>query len=147
MLSRPGNALPLERTQGALPAQGGPPAAGLLEDLSSAFDAARAAFSNFLELIALEARRAGLALVWMVACGLVSALCIAVAWLGLMAAFALWAVSLGFPPIASVIAIAAINLAAGAGLIKVCIRMSHALLFSAVRRQVAGQSPVQPPAP
>jgi hypothetical protein len=122
-------------------------APGVFEDLSSAFAAARDALSNFLELIALEARRAGLALVWMIACGLVAALCIAAAWLGLMAALALWVVSLGLPPIAAAIVIAAINLAAGAGLLKMCTRMSRALLFSAVRRQVAGQPPAQPRAP
>lgn len=119
-----------------------PSTAGMLQELSGAFSAARAALSGFLDLIALEARGAGLALMWMVAWALVSAVCIVVAWLGLMAALALWVVSLGFPPIAAVIGIAAINLAAGAGLIKVCIGMSRALLFSATRRQVAGQSPI-----
>jgi hypothetical protein len=121
------------------------PTAGLFKDLSSAFVAARAALANFLELVALEARSAGLALVWMVVWGLVAALCIIAAWLGSMAALWLWAVSLGFSPIPTVIAIAVVNLAAGVGLIKVCIHMSRALLFPAVRRQVAGQSSVQQP--
>jgi hypothetical protein len=112
--------------------------------LSGAFAAARAALSNLLDLISLEARRAGLALVWIIAWGLASAMCIAVAWLGLMAALALWAVALGLPPIAAAIAIAVINLAAAAVLIRVCIGMSRALRFSATRRQVAGRSPVQP---
>lgn len=128
-------------------AESSPPSASLFTELSSAFGAARAALSNFLELITLEARSAGLALVWMVVWGLVAALCIIVAWLGLMTALGLWAVSLGFSPIATVIAIAVVNLAAGAGLIKLCIHLSRALLFPAVRRQVAGQSPVQQPPP
>ncbi len=123
------------------------PAGGLLAELSRAFASAHAGFSNFIDLLALEARRAGLALVWMVASGLVAAICIVAAWLGAMAGLAMWAVSLGSPPIAAVIAVAVINLLAGAVLIYVCIGMSRDLLFSATRRQVAGECPVKPPAP
>jgi hypothetical protein len=64
-----------------------------------------------------------------------------------MTALGLWAVSLGFSPIATVIVIALVNLAAGAGLIKMCIQMSRALLFPAVRRQVSGRPSVQQPPP
>lgn len=156
-LHRPHSAMPTEG--GAAPSAEAPaqsdavstaarlPVAGVLEELSSTFASARAALSNLLELMSLEARRAGLALMWMVACGLVAAVCIIAAWLGLMAALAIWAVSLGFPPVAAVIAVAVINLLGGAALIYVCIGMSRALLFSATRRQVAGTSPVRPRAP
>ena len=72
---------------------------------------------------------------------------IVLAWLGLMAALAMWAVSFGLPPIAAVIAVIVINLVAGAVLIYVCIGMSRDLLFYATRRQVAGKCPVKPPAP
>jgi hypothetical protein len=123
------------------------PTAGVLDELSSALAAARSALSNFLDLVSLEARRAGLALMWMVAWGFVAAICIVGAWLGLMAALAMWAVSLGFPPIAAVIAVAVINLIAGVVLIYVCIGISRGLLFSATRRLVAGKSPDKPPAP
>lgn len=124
-----------------------PPAAGLIDQLLRTLALARTAVSNFLELISLEARRAGLALVWMVICGGVAAICIVTAWLGLMAALVIWAVSTGFPPVAAAVAVAGINLAAGAVLIYVCIGMSCDLLFSATRRQLAGESPVEPPAP
>lgn len=165
-----GHAWPVHRPYSAVPAEGGGapsaesdvvstaqkdtvrgetrlPTKGVLDELSGALGSARSAFSSFLELISLEARRAGLALMWMVAWGLVAAICIVAAWLGLMAALAMWAVSLGLPPIAAVIAFALINLAAGAGLIYVCVGISRALLFSATRRQVAGKPPVAPPAP
>jgi hypothetical protein len=125
----------------------GLPAAGVLDELSGAFSSARAALAGFLELMALEMRRAGLALVWMAACGLIAAICMVAAWLGLMAAFALWAVALGFPPIAAAIAVAAINLVAAVALSYVCIAMSRDLLFSATRRQVAAETPGGPPAP
>lgn len=154
---RPYSAVPAEG--GAAPAADAPaqndgvraetrlPSAGVLDELSSALASARAALSNFLDLMSLEARRAGLALMWMVAWGLVAAVCIVAAWLGLMAALAMWAVSLGFPALAAVIAVAVINLVAGAVLIYVCIGMSRDLLFSATRRQMAGKSPVKPPPP
>jgi hypothetical protein len=130
-----------------VPAGAGATTAGVLDELSGAFASARAALSNFLDLISLEARRAGLALVWMIAFGLVAAVCIFTAWLGLMAALAMWAVALGFSPIAVAIVFALSNLVAAAVLIHVCIGISGDLLFSATRRQVAGHSPVQPPAP
>ena len=125
----------------------GLPPAGVLDELSGAFSSARAALASFLELMSLEARRAGLTLMWMVVWGFVAAICIVGAWLGLTAALAMWAVALGFDPIAAVLAVAAINLLAGAALIYVCIGMSRDLLFSATRRQVAGLSPVKPPRP
>ena len=84
---------------------------------------------------------------WMVIWGLMSAICIAAGWLGLMAALALWIVSLGFPPLAAVIALALANLVAGGTLIYACVGMSRALLFSATRRQVAGEPPAGPPTP
>ena len=140
----PGTAAPRTDDVRAEPS---PPPASLFKELSSALAAARAALSNFLDLIALEARGAGLALIWMVVWGLVAALCIIVAWLGLMTALGLWAVSLGVSPLVTVIAIAVVNLAAGAGLIMLCIHLSRALLFTAVRRQVSGQSSVQQPPP
>ena len=138
-----GDAAP--RTDGAK-AESSPPTAGVVKELSIAFAAARAVLSNLLDLVSLEGRRAGLALIWMVVCGLVSAICISAAWLGLMTAITLGLLSLGLPLIAAVIGVSLVNVAAGAVLIRVCITMSSALLFSATRRQVAGHSPAQPSA-
>ena len=123
-----------------------PQTAGVLEELSRALLSARTAFLGFLELMSLETRRASLALMWMITWGMVAAICLVSAWLGLMAALALSAASLGLPLIGVVIAIAAINCVAGAALILVCYGMSRDLLFSATRRQLAGESPVGPAA-
>jgi len=98
----------------------------------------RAQLASFLELVALEARHAGLTLVSMVALGLVAAVCMTGAWVSVLFALAMWAVSCGFRPISVAIAIGLVNLLAGAGLAYVCVGMSRALLFSATRRQVAG---------
>jgi hypothetical protein len=124
-----------------------PPEPGVFDELSNALVSARAAVSNFLDLLSFEARRAGLALVWMVACGLIAAVCIVAAWLGLMAALVMWAVSMGCSAVLSVIAVALINGVAGFALICVCKGMSQDLMFPATRRQLAGKSPVKPVAP
>lgn len=123
------------------------PASGLFDELSSAYASARATFSGFLELLSLEARRAGLALMWMVVWGLVAAICIGAAWLGVLAALVMWAVSAGMAPIAAVVIVAGVNLIVGALLIYVCTGISRDLLFAATRRQVAGKSPATPVAP
>jgi len=125
-----------ERSQHATAAS----TSGLLADLSSALGAARAQLATFLELVSLEARRAGLTLASMLAVGLVAAVCALGAWFGLLAALAIWAVSIGFGPIAVAIAIASFNLLAGAALLYLCVEMSRALLFPATRRHVAGRS-------
>ncbi len=119
----------------------------MIDQLSRAIASARDAISNFLELISLEARRAGLALMWMVIWGVVAAVCIVTAWLGLMAALVIWVVSLGFPPVAAAVSVAGINLAAGAVLIYACIGMSRDLLFTATRRQLADKPSVEVTAP
>ena len=123
------------------------PTAGVLDELTAALASARAAVANFLDLVSLEARRAGLALMWMLALGWIAAICGVAAWLALMAALAMWAVTLGVAPIAAVLAVSLLNCIAGAALIYACIGMSHDLLFPATRRQVAGKSPVAPPVP
>jgi hypothetical protein len=123
-----------------------PPAMGVIDELSNALACARATLSHILELISLEARRAGLALVWMVVMGAVAAICMVSAWLGLMAALAMWVISLGVPPIATVIIVALMQLIAGAILIDRCMGKSHDLLFPATRRQVSGDCPVKPSA-
>lgn len=124
-----------------------PATVGVLDALSEALASAREALSNFLELASLEGRRAGLTLVWMFAGGLVAAIFIITAWTGLMAAVAMYVVSLGMLPVAVVILLAAVNLLAGAAMFYWCIGQSRHLLFAATRRQLAGASMAGAPAP
>ena len=112
------------------------PPQSVLGELSGTFASARQFISDFLELLSLETRRAGLTLVWMVACGAVVAILVVTAWLGFMAALALWIVSLGVPWVTAVIGISSANLLAAAIVISACMRMSRDLLFSATRRQL-----------
>jgi uncharacterized membrane protein YqjE len=108
----------------------------IAEELSCAFASARGLLSNILDLFTLEARRAGLTLVLMLACGAIGAILVVAAWLGLMAALTLWAVAVGISWQAAVAAAAFANLAIAAALFWLCARVSRDLLFPATRRQL-----------
>jgi uncharacterized membrane protein YqjE len=99
--------------------------------------AIRRVISNFLDLATLEARRAGITFMWMVACGAIAAILAVTAWLSLVGAVAMWAVSYGISWTAVFMAIALVNLLAAALILSICVSMSRDLLFSATRRQVA----------
>lgn len=114
---------------------------GALDALSGTFTSWRAAISSFFDLLALEAHRAGVALLWIVALGAAAALFGVSAWLGLMAALAIGAVALGCPLEYAVAALALLNLAGCVLLIRYCIFLSRSLLFPATRRQLAGGKP------
>jgi hypothetical protein len=86
---------------------------GVIDELSGAFDSARATLYDFLELISLEMRHAGLALIWMLALGVAAIFCVLSAWLGLMGVIVLLAMSLGMHPIDAIMAMAGLNLLAG----------------------------------
>ena len=111
-------------------------AKGIVAELSGTFAGARGLLSNILDLFTLEARRAGLTLVLMLACGAIGAILVVAAWLGLMAALALWAVAHGISWEAAVAAVAFGNLAVAGALVWLCARVSRDLLFSATRRQL-----------
>ncbi len=133
---------------GAAPAAERPASAaaspGVLEELSGALAGARAVIANLCELAALEAHRASIALMGMLMAALVAGVCLVAAWLGIMLALGMWAVSLGVHPVAAVVAIAFTNGLAAAVLAKFCMGQSRALLFPATRRQVAGKPPAVP---
>lgn len=108
---------------------------GILAGLSGTLTSAREVLVGFFDLFALEARRAGTSLMWMVACGALAALLFVSTWLGLMATVALYAVSRGVPWPAAVAAVALTNLLAAVLVMLACKRMSRDLLFPATRRQ------------
>lgn len=109
---------------------------GIVEDLSGAFASARWLLSSLLDLFTLEARRAGVTLVLMLACGAVGAILVVAAWAGLMAALVLWAVAAGVSWEIALAEVALANLALAGMLFWLCAWMSRALLFSATRRQL-----------
>lgn len=115
-----------------------PPPAGVFDELSKLLALARESLSDILELVSLETRRAGLGVVWMIVSGLLATLFILTAWAGLMAVLAMSMVSFGMLPVAAVIAVAAVNLVAGAGMLYCAYYLSRRLLFAATRRQLTG---------
>ena len=123
------------------------PSAGVLSELSNVVSSARETMSSFLELVSLEARRAGVSLVWMVAWGVVAGICLVATWMGLMAALAMWVIALGLAPIWAILLISLLNLAIAGALIYASIGMSRGLLFPATRRQVAGHRAVKASTP
>lgn len=106
----------------------------IADSLSGAFACARGLLSSILDLFNHEPRRAGLTLVLMLACGAIGAILAAAAWLGLMAALALWAVGLGTSWEAALAAVAIANLALAGVLFWLCAWVSRNLLFPAARR-------------
>lgn len=123
------------------------PPSGVFDEFSKLLAFARETLSDVLELVSLETRRAGLGLVWMIVGGLLAAIFIVTAWAGLMAALAMYMVSLGMISLAAVIVVAAVNLIAGAAMLYWCIGLSRHLLFSATRRQLRGATLARPAVP
>ena len=108
---------------------------GIVEELSGAFAGARGLLSDLVDLFGLEAQRAVVALILIVACGAASALLVVVAWIVLMATLAMgsaprlgWEAALGM--------VAAATLMASAALFWVGVRATRSLTFPATRRQL-----------
>ena len=116
-----------------------PPTEGIFGGIASLFNSGRRVVTGVFRLFALEARRAGLTLMWMVALGAMAAMLLVTAWLGLMGAAALWVVSLGLTWSGALVVIALANLAAAAVALLICMSISRNLLFPATRRQMEGQ--------
>lgn len=112
------------------------PTEGIFGGIADAINSGRRVLSGVFQLFSLEIRRAGHTLVWMVALAALAAMLIVTAWLGLMAALALWAFSLGWTWAGAVLVIALVNLAAAALATISCVTLSRNLLFPATRRQL-----------
>lgn len=123
-----------------------PPASdGIFDGIANALSSARRVVAGSFRLFSLEVRRAGLTLVWMLALGVLAALLVVTAWFSLMAALALWALTLGLTWIGSMVAIALLNLVMAAVVVLTCISLSRNLLFPATQRQLDA-APTQPAA-
>lgn len=116
---------------------GAPPGdSGLLEDAKSLWHELRGLAHDQLTLAALETRLAGKSLVTMIAVGVMVAVLLVSAWLGLVAAAVLWLISIGvIASIAMLLAVAA-NLALALILYDVIRRQSRYLQFPATLRSI-----------
>ncbi len=110
--------------------------AGLLDEAKSLWQELRGLAHDQLTLAALETKLAGKSLVTMVAAGLMVAVLLVSAWLGLVGAVVLWLISSGVvASIAMLLAVAA-NLVFAWVLYQVIRRQSHHLQFPATLRSL-----------
>ena len=110
--------------------------AGLLDEAKSLWQELRGLAHDQLTLAALETKLAGKSLVTMLAAGLMVAVLLVSAWLGLVGAVVLWLISSGVvASIAMLLAVAA-NLVFAWLLYQVIRRQSHHLQFPATLRSL-----------
>jgi uncharacterized membrane protein YqjE len=93
-------------------------------------------FCDHLELVALEARRAGAGFARMVCAAVVISILWVSAWLALVAAAIVWATSAGVPWPGALAIAAIVNVVAGLALALWMRRQAHELLFEATLRQL-----------
>lgn len=117
-----------------------PQGAGVMGEVTGVVTALQRTVSGYFDLIVLEAKRAGLSLVWMVALGFAAAILGVSAWLGVVTMLTLWAIALGFSPILAMLMMVVLNLGAAAGAVFACIKFSKDLMFTASRRQLSKQA-------
>ena len=132
-----GQRQPAGREDEAL-APGTPDLAEVGQEFGGVFASARRVAWSYVDLITLEARRAGMTLMWLATWGVVAALLLASGWLALLGAAAMWAVAQGFTWTQSLVTVALANVAIAAAVIFIIgTRLSRHLLFPATRRQLA----------
>jgi uncharacterized protein involved in cysteine biosynthesis len=111
-------------------------AAGLLEQVKSLWQEWRGLAHDELTLVALEARLAGRSLVTMIAAGVMVAVLLMSAWLGLLGAVVLWLIGIGVMASIAVLLAVATNLVFALILYDVIGRQSRHLQFPAALRSL-----------
>lgn len=109
---------------------------GMLDDIHSLWDELHGLSRDRFQLAALEARRAGLSLVIMLVTGVMLALLLSAAWLGLLAASVQWQVENGFKASSAILLAVAFNLLLALILCGVIRRRSRYLQFPAMLRSL-----------
>lgn len=116
---------------------------GLLDDSRSLWHELRALSYDHLRLAALETRRAGESLVDMIAAGVMAAVLLNGAWLGLVVAGVLWLIEHGVMASSAVLLAVVFNLLLVLALCGVIRRKSAYLQFPAILRSVKPMPPRQ----
>jgi hypothetical protein len=120
-----------ESTDQAAAATAAAAGAGLIDNAVALWSDLQAVAHDHLELAALEAKRAGQNLVAIVVYGVVIAILVVTAWMGLVTAGVLWIIQLGLNASLAVLIGVAVNLAGAFGLVLLIKQASHALRFPA----------------
>ncbi len=113
-----------------------PAAAGLLDATLALVSELRALAHDHLRLATLEVKHACESLVWMIAAGVVAAILVVTAWLGLSAAAVLALSRWDVPPDLGILIVAGLNLAGVAACCLIIRRKSNALYFSGTVRSL-----------
>jgi hypothetical protein len=106
-----------------------PPGSGLLDDAESLLNELRGLAHDHLNLAALEVKRAGNGLVTMIAAGIIVAVLLVSAWIGLLAAGILWLTELGLKPMFAVLLAVGVNFVLALILYVIIRRQSDYLRF------------------
>ena len=124
-----------------------PKGPGLGELLGRLLSETRQLVSDFAHLAVLDARRAAVRLAMLLSAGLIIAILVITAWMGLVAAGIVWMFDRGVSwPMAIGIA-ALLNIAAAAGLAWWARHLVAEMPFTALLRQLRGEPPESPDAP
>ena len=105
---------------------------------------ARQRGSDFAQLAVLDARRAGVRLAMLLSAGVLIAILVITAWMGLVAAGIVWMFDQGVSWPLAIAAAAAINIAAAAVLAWWARHLVSELPFTALLRQLRGDPPKDP---
>lgn len=114
----------------------GIPRASVGDSISAILTSAKQALSDLFELIALEVKRAGLTLMWMLVWGVVALLMGVTAWFGLMVAIVLGLVAVNVPDVVAVLIVVALNLVGAGAIAFWCKSATRDLAMPATRRQL-----------
>ena len=106
----------------------------MLDNASALWNDLKSLAHDHLELAALETKRAGESLVSIVVFGIVAAILVVTAWMGLVAALVLWLIALGLAPAVAVLIGVAVNLAGAGGLVFLIKARTEAFKFPATVR-------------
>lgn len=117
---------------------------GLADVLGRLIGETRQLVGDYALLTVLDARRAAIRLAWILGAVLVAGVLVVTSWMGFVAAVIAWALGdTGSWPVALAVA-AAINVLAAALLAGFTLKLARELPFTALLRQLRGDSP-QPP--
>lgn len=137
----------LERKAEPASAGGDPPAApGLLESASALWNELRGVLHDQLQLAVLETKLAGTSLVVMIAAGVMVALLLLTAWLGLVGAGVLWLIGMGVAASMAMLMAVAASVVFSLALCYLIRRQSRHLQFSATLRSLRPM-PAEPHTP
>lgn len=136
----PAGSAPLEAPQTDV---GGASDPGFVDNAVAAWNDLKALAHDHLELAALETKRAGESLVMIVVFGIVAAILLVTAWMGLVAALVLWLATLDLSVWLAVLIGVVVNLAAAGGLVFAIKARTTALRFPATVRALKPGPPKQ----